>query len=246
MTITKKTLRLDQTCDKPRLGRPVSAGQDPAKREQILEGAQRVFFSVGFDAASMSDITREAGVSKGTIYVYFEGKEELFEALMDNERNKMFASLTDVVEHATSLRQALTDYGRLFTGLLLSDKGIRAHRIMLAVVERKPEFGARFYERGPRRGFLLLRVLLEGFVAKGQCFINDLEMATYQFSELCLAKFFRQRLFGYQAEVPPKDEVERVIEAAVDVFMKAYGREDFGAAGLVTEDLDTGVKIATV
>ena len=224
----------------------MSAGQDPAKREQILEGAQRVFFSVGFDAASMSDITREAGVSKGTIYVYFEGKEELFEALMDNERNKMFASLTDVVEHATSLRQALTDYGRLFTGLLLSDKGIRAHRIMLAVVERKPEFGARFYERGPRRGFLLLRVLLEGFIAKGQCVIDDLDMATYQFSELCLAKFFRQRLFGYQADVPPKDEVERVVQAAVEVFMKAYGREDLGAAGSVTEDLDTGVKIATV
>lgn len=200
-----------------------------------------MFFSMGFDAASMSDITREAGVSKGTIYVYFEGKEELFEALMDSERNKMFSSLTEVLEQATSLRQALADYGRLFTGLLLSDKGIRAHRIMLAVVERKPEFGARFYESGPRRGFLLLRSLLEGFVAKGQCVIDDLDMATYQFSELCLAKFFRQRLFGYQADVPPKEELERVILAAVDVFMKAYGREDLDAAAL-----GTSVNIATV
>ncbi len=236
MTIANKSLILDLESDKPRLGRPVSAGQDPAKRDQILEGAHRVFFSVGFDAASMSDITREAGVSKGTIYVYFEGKEELFEALMDNERNKMFASLSNVVQQATSLRQALTDFGRLFTGLLLSDKGIRAHRIMLAVVERKPEFGARFYESGPRRGFLLLRSLLEGFAAKGHCVIDDPDMATYQFSELCLAKFFRQRLFGYQADVPPQDEVDRVILAAVDVFMKAYG----------CEDLEAGVNMATV
>ncbi len=236
VTIADKTLILDQESDKPRLGRPVSAGQDPAKRNQILEGAHRVFFSMGFDAASMSDITREAGVSKGTIYVYFTNKEELFEALMDNERNKMFSSLTAVLEQATSLRQALTDYGRLFTGLLLSEKGIKAHRIMLAVVERKPDFGARFYERGPRRGFLLLRSLLEGFVAKGQCVIDDLDIATYQFSELCLAKFFRQRLFGYQANVPPQDEVDCVIRAAVDVFMKVYGRED----------LETGAKIATV
>ncbi len=47
----------------------LAAGQDPIKRQQILEGAQNVFLRMGFDAASMNDITREAGVSKGTIYV---------------------------------------------------------------------------------------------------------------------------------------------------------------------------------
>ncbi len=40
-----------------------------------------------FDAASMNDITREAGVSKGTLYVYFENKEDLFTALIARERN---------------------------------------------------------------------------------------------------------------------------------------------------------------
>ena len=42
-----------------------AAGEDPAKRAQILEGARQVFMNVGFDAASMNDITRAAGVSKG-------------------------------------------------------------------------------------------------------------------------------------------------------------------------------------
>lgn len=48
-----------------------AAGEDPAKRRQILDGAKRVFMRMGFDAASMNDVTREAGVSKGTLYVYF-------------------------------------------------------------------------------------------------------------------------------------------------------------------------------
>ncbi len=65
-----------------RRGRP-AAGQDPVKRAQIIEGARRVFIDKGFEAASMNDITREAGVSKGTIYVYFANKEELFEALIE-------------------------------------------------------------------------------------------------------------------------------------------------------------------
>ena len=62
-----------ETDEGGRKGRP-AAGQDPVKRKQIIEGARRVFITVGFDAASMNDITREAGVSKGTIYVYFNNK----------------------------------------------------------------------------------------------------------------------------------------------------------------------------
>ena len=45
-----------------------------------MEGARQVFLSQGFDAASMGEIARRAGVSKGTLYVYFDSKERLFEA----------------------------------------------------------------------------------------------------------------------------------------------------------------------
>src|ERR1051325_2997026 len=58
---------------------------DSAKRRQIIEGARAVFLSQGFDAASMNDIARKAGVSKGTLYVYFRNKEELFEAITEQE-----------------------------------------------------------------------------------------------------------------------------------------------------------------
>src|SRR6266852_3773344 len=54
---------------------------DSAKRRQIMDGAREVFLSHGFDAASMGEIARKAGVSKGTLYVYFNGKEQLFEAI---------------------------------------------------------------------------------------------------------------------------------------------------------------------
>ena len=58
---------------------------DSAKRRQIVEGARAVFLTQGFDAASMNDIARKAGVSKGTLYVYFRNKEELFEAIAEEQ-----------------------------------------------------------------------------------------------------------------------------------------------------------------
>ena len=52
--------------------RPIEAEEDNAKRRQIVDGARSVFLARGFDAASMGDIAKEAGVSKGTLYVYFK------------------------------------------------------------------------------------------------------------------------------------------------------------------------------
>src|SRR5262245_59317728 len=64
---------------------PVLDRQDNAKRRQIIDGAREVFLAQGFDAASMGEIARQAGVSKGTLYVYFDSKEALFEATVEAE-----------------------------------------------------------------------------------------------------------------------------------------------------------------
>ena len=64
---------------------PATSDDESAKRRQIIDGASKVFLAQGFDAASMNDIARAAGVSKGTLYVYFDNKEELFEAIVEQE-----------------------------------------------------------------------------------------------------------------------------------------------------------------
>jgi AcrR family transcriptional regulator len=51
-------------------------------REQILAAAERVFGGRGFAAASIADITREAGCAQGTFYIYFKSKEAVFRELV--------------------------------------------------------------------------------------------------------------------------------------------------------------------
>ena len=122
--------------DVRRRGRP-AAGQDPAKRRQIIDGARRVFIEMGFDAASMNDITRAAGVSKGTIYVYFANKEELFEALIEEERRTIFDNLYEALERGGDVRDTLISYGMALAaqdhlarrpqGATHGDQHLRAH-----------------------------------------------------------------------------------------------------------------------
>ncbi|PYE87725.1 TetR/AcrR family transcriptional regulator [Phyllobacterium leguminum] len=202
----------------PRLG----AGQDPAKRSQILDGARRVFLRMGFDAASINDITREAGVSKGTIYVYFTGKEELFEALCDEYRAAMFADLMADIEKGLSGREALIKFGISLGTLITSEPVIRAQRIVIGVADRMPEIGARFYEQGPKRGKALLKKFLDKQVADGHLDIEDTELAGHQLGGMFLAGIYRERLFGAMAEEPDAEQIRRTVISAVDLFFAGY------------------------
>ena len=159
--------------DSLRRGRP-AAGQDPAKRQQIIDGARRVFIDMGFDAASMNDITREAGVSKGTIYVYFASKEELFEALIEEERCAIFNDLYTALEQGGDVRDTLIRFGVALATKITSEKVTRAQRTVIGICERIPELGARFYERGPKHGHAKLMSFMNAAVEKGQLTIAEL------------------------------------------------------------------------
>src|SRR4051794_6623317 len=78
------------------------------KRRQILEGARAVFLSSGFDGASMGEIAKAAGVSKGTLYIYFDSKERLFEALTIEEKRGLAEVLFKLDPEDPDLRGALT------------------------------------------------------------------------------------------------------------------------------------------
>jgi len=56
--------------------------QREERRKQILDAALTVFLGKGFHATNVSDVAAEAGVSQGTIYWYFESKDELFHAAL--------------------------------------------------------------------------------------------------------------------------------------------------------------------
>ncbi len=52
------------------------------KRNAIVDAAEKLFFSKGFDSVTMGDIAKEVGVNRATLYLYFEDKEEIFFAIV--------------------------------------------------------------------------------------------------------------------------------------------------------------------
>jgi AcrR family transcriptional regulator len=52
------------------------------RRQEIIDAAERTFFSRGLDNATMEDVARDAELSKGTLYLYFKSKEDLYLAII--------------------------------------------------------------------------------------------------------------------------------------------------------------------
>jgi AcrR family transcriptional regulator len=199
-----------------------AAGEDPAKREQIIEGAKRVFMSVGFDAASMNDITREAGVSKGTIYVYFENKEDLFAALIGRERSRVVQTIKHALDDHEPVDEALFDFGVTLTTHLTADHTIRAMRMVIGVSDRMPQLAQRFFNATPENGYTVLKTYLDRQVERGTLDIADTELAARQFIELSMAGMLKRRLFGEMETPPARDYIEKTVTSGIAMFQAAY------------------------
>jgi len=201
-----------------------AAAADSAKRRQIIEGARQVFLTQGFDAASMSDIARKAGVSKGTLYVYFKSKEELFEAITEEECG-MTAERVFQFDHAErDVAAVLTRLGNSFA-TYMCNRSTSPIRTVIAIADRMPEIGRQFYEAGPGVGIARLSHYLRAQVDAGALVIapEDCDIVAGQFLETCLSTTFKPVLFNF-APPPPQDRIEHVVAISVRAFMKAYGK----------------------
>src|SRR5665811_415942 len=118
--------------------------EDSSKRRQILDGARKVFMNLGFDGASMGEIARSAGVSKGTLYVYFADKNRLFEAIVEEESLEQ-GKVAFNFDPARDVTTTLMDFGQAYIQMLCRPGGGSATRTVMAIAERMPEVGRRFY-----------------------------------------------------------------------------------------------------
>lgn len=208
-----------------------AAGEDPVKREQILDGARSIFMKVGFDAASMNDITREAGVSKGTVYVYFSGKEELFAALIEREKNKVSIALREILADNEGVEDALYRFAVAFVQQITGTDMIPAMRSLLGVIDRMPGLCRRFFSASPANAQTVLKDYLDQQVAEARLVIADTDLASRQFIDLSSGSFFRRRLLQEITASPPQAEIDRFVRSAVSIFMLVYGpRAENGAS----------------
>lgn len=195
---------------------------DGAKRRQILAGARRVFLAKGYEGASMDGIAKAAGVSKGTLYVYFDSKEALFEALILGERAQLAEALFDLPPPTEDFRAQLEGLALNYVTVLSRPDHIASIRMVIGAVDQFPGFGAIFFKAGPELGRRKTAAFFDLAVAAGYMRPCDTLVAAGHFMDLCAAGHLKRLMFGVDAELNV-EFARSAIRDGVDVFLRAYG-----------------------
>jgi AcrR family transcriptional regulator len=123
---------------------PVTA-RGEATRRRILDAAEDVFGEMGYYEASVSEITRRAGVAQGTFYIYFHSKRETFIELVEDIGDRLRATTSAAIQDAPNRIEAeRLGYAAFFWF-------VYAHRRIYRIVEDAgrvaPEVAREYYRR---------------------------------------------------------------------------------------------------
>src|ERR1700759_3833499 len=204
--------------DRPPL--PIDAEEDSSKRRQLLDGARKGFLDLGFDGASMGEIARAAGVSKGTLYVYFADKSRLFEAIVEEEKLEQGRNAFNF-DPSRDVDPTLPEFGRAYISLLCRPGGGSAIRTVMAIGDRMPDLGSRFYTQVIAFTVDRFAAYLEARGKLGELAIDDYQLAAWQFMQMCQATLFQAFIF-LAKPAPSAEQIAAVVDSATHVFFAAY------------------------
>ncbi len=142
--------------------RPPGRKRTDDKRERILRAAVKVFAKKGFYASRVSEIAKAAGVADGTIYLYFDGKDDLLESLFEDRMERLFTVLrAELAKHPTA-RARLRTLIELQLGLL------EGQRELAEVITVNLRQSTRLLRQYGSRRFVEYLELMAAVVADGQ------------------------------------------------------------------------------
>lgn len=150
--------------------RPQKRGRrQKARPAEIVEAAFKVFCAHGYGKARVDDVAREAGIAKGTVYLYFPNKQALFQAVIEA---KVTASISQVGTLADGfdgsseelLRAMLR---RAYDNLVLTDAKLLM-RIIIGEGHLFPEIQSLYYDVGIKPGMKVLDRVVQRGIARGE------------------------------------------------------------------------------
>ena len=196
--------------------------------KQILDAALAVFAKCGLAAARLDDIAKLAGLSKGTIYLYFPNKEELFREVVRTSVVAYIARAEAVFEAERDPTQALLAWMEGYWGWLRSPVFPAMHRLVSSELTNFPDLAAFYATEVIERAQRLVRGMLERGMNAGVFRRMDPLVAARMLSALFVTHglWYHQRQSFKSIENVPGD----VMLAQIRDFFLTAMRPDFADA----------------
>ena len=189
-----------------------------ARPEEIITAALAVFADRGFAATKLEDVARKAGVTKGTIYLYFDNKEALFKALIRQ-------TIVPVIAKGEAIAQSFTGSARdLFERLVREYWRVVGEtalagipKLMMAEANNFPELARFYYEEVVTRGHRLMGGVLERGIKAGEFRPVNVAVATKLAMSPLMHAVVARRAFAHC--MPEGFDVGKYLDTHIDLYL---------------------------
>jgi AcrR family transcriptional regulator len=189
-----------------------------ARPDEIIDAALAVFGESGFARAKLDDVARLAGVSKGTLYLYFDSKESLFREMV---RARVVASLAEAEDFARgyegSARDLLVQLVRWMYTRIRGEPMIRISRLVQSELSYFPELARFYFDEVILRARRLVEEVLERGTAAGEFRLSTNGFAARGLSSL-LVHTAQLQCF-YHSFDPRALSEEQAVEGLIDLYL---------------------------
>ena len=211
---------LDSTYTEPRRRRK------EARPGELTAAALDLFVEKGFAATRLDDVAARAGVSKGTLYLYFDSKEALFKAVVEE----------GIVPFLVAAEQKTAEYEGATIDLLRSllfgwweqigaTRLAGVTKLVISESHNFPEVASYYHDRAVMRGSALLRNVLQRGIERGEFRAIDVESAVQlMFAPLLMVVVWRFSFHACGAETDP----ETFLQTHFDLLARGLCRPEGG------------------
>jgi len=196
------------------------------KRRAIIEAAITVFLQKGYKGASVDEIAALAGVSKQTMYRYFDDKEALFSEIVlgtiDQIGEPFYEAIVSLQE-PEDLEGDLRELARRLVAIVMQPRLLQLRRLVIGEAARFPELGRAYYERGPGRTIAALASSFERLSERGLLRVDDASVAASGFLWMAVSVPLNEATLRGEDDRFSPSELDSFADEGVRVFMAAYG-----------------------
>lgn len=173
------------------------------RRDAILDAALDVFATSGFSAARLDDVADKAGVAKGTIYLSFKDKEDLFEQILLRAMLPALDRISAIGDdRSISLADALSRLFDFFETEVLATPRRDVIRLVLSEGHRFPRIAATYHKEIVSKGAAIVRRMAKEAHARGELASDDIARFPYLVVAPLLFAVAWEGLFG---QIEPLD-----------------------------------------
>lgn len=187
-----------------------------ARPREILAAALSVFSERGFAAARLDDVAERAGIAKGTIYLYFSTKEELFEAVVRDAFSPVLERMTGAMALPDMSCRALVELMiRTMYVQMVATERREILRLLVAEAKRFPDLVSFYHREAISRGKAIAGEILRRGIASGE--FRDSPATRYP--EVLMGPAILAAVWKLVFEPVEPMDLDRMVEAHLDLVL---------------------------